>query len=87
MGPGTVGSPGSFPHAFAVGGTDFQDEIGSFSSRGPSFWEEVKPEVSAHGVDIRSTMPGGGYQAMDSTSRAAPHVSDVAALPLEADPT
>jgi len=59
---------GRFSHAFAVGATDFWDDVAFFSSRGPSFWQEVKPEVSAPGVDIRSTMPDAGYLAMDGTS-------------------
>ncbi|MFQ6094468.1 MAG: S8 family serine peptidase, partial [bacterium] len=50
MGHGSVDSPGSFPQAVAVGATDSEDAIASFSGRGPSFWEEVKPEVSAPGV-------------------------------------
>ena len=87
-GDGSVDSPGSFPHAVAVGATDFQDDMASFSSRGPSFWNETKPEVSAPGVDIRSSVPGGGYEdGWSGTSMATPHVVGLAALLLEANPT
>ena len=88
MGDGSVDSPGSFPHAVAVGATDAQDVIASFSSRGPSFWDETKPEVSAPGVNIRSSVPGGGYEdGWSGTSMSTPHVTGLATLLLEADPT
>jgi hypothetical protein len=33
--PGTIGSPGGIPEAFAVGATDKDDKVTDFSSRGP----------------------------------------------------
>jgi len=81
----TVGSPASFDIAFAVGATDSQDGIASFSSRGPSPWGEIKPEVVAPGVNIRSSIPGGGYQGgWNGTSMATPHTAGLAALMWEA---
>ncbi len=88
MGSGSVHSPGSFPHAVAVGATNSEDAIASFSSLGPSFWEETKPEVSAPGVDIRSSVPGGSYESgWSGTSMATPHAVGLTALLLEAAPT
>ncbi len=85
---GSVATPAGFPESFAVGATGFDNSIASFSSRGPSFWEELKPEVSAPGVDIRSSVPGGGYEgSWNGTSMAAPHAAGLAALLLSANPT
>ncbi len=82
--PRTTGSPGDYPMSFAVGATDVNDNIADFSSRGPVFWEGIgdiiKPDVSAPGVDILSSVPGGGYERWDGTSMACPHVAGTVAL-------
>jgi uncharacterized repeat protein (TIGR01451 family) len=85
-GEGTVGSPGSLNNAFAVGATDVNDDIANFSSRGPSPWGQIKPEIAAPGKAIRSSLPGGTYGVLNGTSMAAPHVTGLAALLIQADP-
>ncbi len=88
---GTVGSPASLPEAFAVGALDDaplgEEEVASFSSRGPSPWSEIRPHVSAPGVNVRSSMPGGVYSEKNGTSMAAPHVAGIAALLRSVMPT
>ncbi|MCR4407174.1 MAG: S8 family serine peptidase [Anaerolineae bacterium] len=83
----SVNAPASFPESIAVGATDADDVLASFSSRGPSPWNEIKPEVVAPGVNVRSSVPGGGYSLKSGTSMAAPHVTGIVALMLQANPT
>ena len=91
-GPGdsTASAPGSFPHTIGVGATDEHDRLAWFSSRGPIVWDGVphqKPQVSAPGWQVLSSLPGGGYGLASGTSMAAPHVTGVVALMLSANPT
>ena len=66
--------PAAFRNAIAVGATDNNDEVASFSTVG----EMV--DLYAPGVQIHSTIPGDEYKKYSGTSMAAAHVSGVAAL-------
>lgn len=79
--PETIGSPGSAEAALTVGAVDRNDQIASFSSRGPTVDGAVKPDVTAPGVGIMAADAGTeGHVAYDGTSMATPHVAGVAAL-------
>src|SRR5699024_10391717 len=79
-GPESIAAPANYPESFATGATDKDDDLADFSLQGPSPYDEVKPDISAPGVSIRSAMPGDEYGLNDGTSMAGPAVSGVAAL-------
>lgn len=104
---GTIGTPGNSSKIVTVGAMDDKntvdrsdDEIASFSSRGPACGVEAKPDILAPGVNIvslrssrsqldktfKSNRVDKNYVSLSGTSMATPIVAGVAAIILQANP-
>lgn len=73
--------PAHIKDAITVGAVSRNFERASFSNYGSSV------DVVAPGVNIESSVPGGGYISMSGTSMAAPHISAAAAMVKLAHPS
>jgi subtilisin family serine protease len=86
----TVNTPAAiYDVSLTVGNTTQTDIINPSSSRGPVAVDgsyRLKPDISAPGTNIYSSIPGGTYAVKEGTSMAAPHVAGLAALMISAQP-
>jgi subtilisin family serine protease len=83
FGRGSVSSPGSAASAITAGASTVAGRMADFSSAGPTPLSlRLKPEVTAPGVGILSSVPAreGTWASFSGTSMAAPHIAGAAAL-------
>ena len=81
-----IAAPGALTESFSVGATNSNDNVTSFSGRGPGENNQIKPNVVAPGLSIRSSLRNNMYGLLSGTSMSAPHVSGIIALVLSANP-
>lgn len=87
-GEGSTRSPGNYAQSLSVGAVSQFGRVPTFSGsevmNRPN--EPIVPDIVAPGVDIWSAAPGDGFQMLQGTSQATPHVAGLAALLMEAHP-
>jgi len=82
-GSGTIESPGAMPNVLTVGAYDpITGKVAPFSSRGPTRWDAIKPDIVMPGVNIDSATDGvcdtagdgvpSRYSPLSGTSMATP---------------
>ena len=91
FGVGSIDSPANAAGAITVAAATKTGQIADFSSSGPTPYSlQLKPDVTAPGVSITSSLPndqGGPWGELSGTSMASPHVTGGVALLEQRHPT
>ncbi len=87
-GAGAACAPGIYPEVLSVGAADRCGRVAKFSGSSNNAASKAceKPDLVAPGVDIVSTLPGGGFGMRGGTSVSSAIVAGMAALLRQAFP-
>ena len=85
-GPGTISTPCDADSAFCVGAVDVFDQYAFFSSVGPSFDGQVKPDVAACGWNALVSVASGAIVQANGTSFSSPITAGAMACLIQANP-
>ncbi|SDG65554.1 Carboxypeptidase regulatory-like domain-containing protein [Sinosporangium album] len=80
-------SPGQYANGYSVGTFDANNAINAGSGRGPGENGEIKPNIAAPGVNVRTAIAGNGYRTWTDQSFSAAHVAGAVALMWSAVPS
>jgi subtilisin family serine protease len=85
---GSANSPGDYKNVLAAGAINIDSVLATFSSKGPSDFKQIKPDVVAPGVNVRSSVNSSdtAYANFSGTSMASPHLAGAVALILSDSP-
>ncbi|SDG00322.1 Carboxypeptidase regulatory-like domain-containing protein [Sinosporangium album] len=83
----TVHSPAAGANAYSVGLLDETDRAWSYSGRGSGENGEIKPDITAPGVNVRTSTADGRYAVATGDFAAVSHVSGTVALLWSAVPS
>ena len=81
-----INTPADGDSVIAVGGVTRDSVRSSFSSRGPTADDRIKPDVAALASSVYIALPGGGFGYSGGTSFAAPMVAGIVAQILQVNP-
>ena len=87
-GYGTIDMIGAAKNVITVGATQDSKELAVYSSKGPTYEGQIKPNVAAIGSSVMSVEAnsGDGYTSFSGTSMSAAIVAGISALMYEVNP-
>lgn len=81
-----ITAPADGPQVLAVGAVNDKNQVSSFSSRGPTADDRIKPDVVALGEQVFGATTGAAFTTANGTSVSCPLVTGIAAQLLQSKP-